>query len=101
MTPLEIRALKRTVKGLITTFQKAERSGDDFTMEAANVQLTAIGNKLTKELVVGCDSLEQLVLKYPDHGYRPTLREPDALVLADIYDFRAKRLGINVTAYRG
>lgn len=96
-----LKTLKAKVNALVIEFDQATQRGDRFGQDAAVAQLMAIGDPLTKELVCSCDSLDALIDKWPAHGYRPTLREPKARILADIYDLRAKVRGIKITAYRG
>ena len=73
----------------------------DMSIAAGN-RLVEIGDQLTREIVVGCSTLDELLSKWTLHGYRPTLKYgPTAPILADIYDFVAARRGMNVTAYRG
>lgn len=60
-------------------------------------------DELARELVCGIESLDELIDKWTEHGYRPTIdcrmgwsyRE-----LAEAYDARAKERGIAVTCYR-
>jgi hypothetical protein len=66
-------------------------------------QFWAIADELTREL--SCfPSLDDLVMDFKEHGYRPTIR-PDRGVeyraLADAYDHVAKLYGFSVMAYRG
>jgi|DEB19_MinimDraft_3_1074340.scaffolds.fasta_scaffold07913_11 hypothetical protein len=50
----------------------------------------------------GALTLDQLIDKWADHGYRPTLRTDLGYAqLADAYDRRAAERGIDVRAYRG
>lgn len=63
---------------------------------------TELGDKLTRELVSGVQSLDDLIAKWSHHGYRPTLRGSyNATILANLYDQRAAELGLDVRAYRG
>lgn len=94
-------ALKGQVECLLACHEEAVKIGDGHSKIMASQQLRELGDLLTKKLVCSCDSLDELLMKWIDHGYRPTLRDPECLVLADIYDFRARELGINITAYRG
>ena len=67
-----------------------------------NVYQTRLGNQLSRELVSGSPTLDELIAKWVDHGYRPSLRKDciDACWLADLYDIRAEELGLDVRAYR-
>jgi hypothetical protein len=59
---------------------------------------------LTSLLVNHTRTLDQLLDKWVDHRYRPTLRADlgDTYTqLADYYDRRAAERGIDVRAYRG
>jgi len=50
----------------------------------------------------GALTLDQLINKWSDHGYRPTLRSDLGYArLADAYDRRAAERGIDVRAFRG
>lgn len=63
-----------------------------------------LGDRLTQQLVTGCNSIVALLAKYNQHKYRPTLRgDVDArcIALADLYDFLAAELGVRVQAFRG
>lgn len=69
---------------------------------AAGNRLVDIGDQLTRELVSDCRTIDELLARWPLHGYRPTLKgELRAQILADVYDFIAARRGMHVTAYRG
>lgn len=84
------------VYGLMATYH-AETNN----VQAGN-RLIEIGDQLTRELVVDCNTLDELLDKWTAHQYRPTLKEtPAAMVLADIYDFVAAARQMNITAYRG
>jgi hypothetical protein len=50
--------------------------------------------------LVASTTLDQLIDKWTEHGYRPSLRVAFKL-LADYYDRRAAERGIDVRAYRG
>lgn len=66
--------------------------------------ILAIADAAAAELVAGVKTLDELLAKWTAHGYRPTLRgdiDARAIALADLYDFRAELLGLNVRAYRG
>lgn len=67
-----------------------------------NAAQTELGNQLSRELIAGAPTLDELIAKWVDHGYRPTLRldDIDACWLADLYDIRAEELGLDVRAYR-
>lgn len=59
---------------------------------------------LTSLLVNHTRSLDALLDKFTDHGYRPTLRADlgnTYTQLADYYDRRAAERGLAVRAYRG
>jgi hypothetical protein len=57
---------------------------------------------LVRQVVCGCDSLDDLLDKWVDHGYTPTLfvDEPRKAKLADLYDQRAAERGLEIRAYR-
>lgn len=64
---------------------------------------TRIANELVSQIMAdGTSTLDDLIAKWSDHGYRPTLRldDIDACWLADLYDIRAEELGLDVRAYR-
>ena len=67
-----------------------------------NEAQTKLGDQLSRELVSGAPTLDELIGKWVDHGYRPSLRKDciDACWLADLYDIRAEELGLSVRAYR-
>ncbi len=71
-------------------------------------KMTALEIERADSLVAGnlrfCGilTLDELIDKWQDHGYRPTLRADLGYAeLADAYDRRAAERGINVQAYRG
>ena len=87
--------LAAEVRGLISQYLA------DGNITAGN-RLVEIGDQLTREIVSGCSTLDELLSKWTLHGYRPTLKDgPTAQILADVYDFVAARRGMQVTAYRG
>lgn len=61
-----------------------------------------LGDALTSMFVVGVDSIDELLNKWPLHGYRPTIfvDEPQRQLFADCYDKRAAHRGLSVRAYR-
>ena len=61
-----------------------------------------LGDALASMLVCGVESLDELLDKWPAHGYRPTIfvDDPQRELLADCYDRRAAARGIEVVAYR-
>lgn len=61
-----------------------------------------LGDALASMFVCGVDSLDELIDKWPAHGYRPTIFVDDHQreLLADCYDTRAAWRGIDVVAYR-
>ena len=68
----------------------------------AGIRLMEISDELSTELT-GV-TLNDLVAKWSDHGYRPTLRGnrgTKQYLLANLYDLCAQRRCLKVTAYRG
>ena len=59
-------------------------------------------DRLVSKMIPFAFTLDQLIDKWTDHGYRPTLRSNCGYdKLADLYDRRAAERGIDVRAYRG
>lgn len=68
-----------------------------------NEAQTRLADQLVRQIMVdGTSTLDGLIAKWADHGYRPSLRQDDidACWLADLYDIRAEELGLDVRAYR-
>lgn len=68
-----------------------------------NETQTRIADELVGQIMAdGTSTLDALIAKWSDHGYRPSLRQDciDACLLADLYDIRAEELGLDVRAYR-
>lgn len=61
-----------------------------------------LGDALATQFVCGVDSLDDLINKWPAHGYCPTIfvDDPKRQLLADCYDKRAAHRGFSVRAYR-
>lgn len=95
LTDQVVNALATETRGL---FSRYTQQGD---VQAGN-RLIEIGDILTQALVCGCSTLDQLLGKWTEHQYRPTLKDsPAASLLADLYDYVAAQRGLDVTAYRG
>lgn len=65
---------------------------------------TNLANELCAELVAGKPTLDALLDKFTDHGYRPSLLTRSGQktqILANLYDQRAAERGLAVRAYRG
>ena len=74
-------------------------------MAPGDTPLHPILDALVRELVTGCDSLDELLGRWTAHRYRPTLRAdlPDGerrVLLADVYDLVAALRRIDVKAIR-
>jgi hypothetical protein len=87
------------VQDAVDVFYLEEAAGHAEREQALTVQR---GDALARMFVVGVDTLDQLLDKWVDHGYRPTLYvdQPMRELLADAYDRRAAERGIDVVAYR-
>lgn len=112
----EVKELLAAHREVRDSYAAAVTSGDYHKLDDRTAllveRLVQLGDLLTKDIVCGTDTIDALISKWTQHGYRPTLRGnrgSKEWALADIYDFLAARYGRTMeangtkplTAYRG
>jgi len=98
MTKQMLLSLAEEKRVFVISLMGAVASGNSFSLQ----RLEEVGSEICRKLVAG--ATEMIDLLNAEGGYRPTLRadlDPDATVLADIYDFLQARRGDPRRAYRG
>lgn len=92
------RELAEEKRVFVISLMGAVASGNSFSLQ----RLEEVGSEICRKLVAG--TTEMVDLLNAEGSYRPTLRadlDPDATVLADIYDFLQARRSDPRRAYRG
>jgi len=112
LTAAQVKEFRARLPQLITDYRIAKAVKNQYPAwltagekaAASMKEIKRIGDELVRNVVACCDSIEALVNKWADHGYRPTLRgrkgSPE-IMIADIYDLIAESKGYSCRAYRG